>query len=86
MLLPAADHNADVYRAVYRWDLQLDPAGDLEKNTAVIEAARAAIGDSTEPPLDTDGIPTREQLLEAIAQSSGSRLWSATPGSVSSGD
>ena len=26
VLLPAADHDADVYRAVYRWDLQLDPA------------------------------------------------------------
>ena len=67
VLLPAADHSADVYRALYRWDLQLDPAGDLEMNTAVIEAARRVNGDSIEPPLDTDGIPTREQLLDTIA-------------------
>jgi 2-polyprenyl-6-methoxyphenol hydroxylase-like FAD-dependent oxidoreductase len=78
VLLPAADHNADVYRALYRWDLQLDPAGDLEKNTAVIEAARSAIGDSTEPPLDTDGIPTREQLREAITETTPSTV----PGEV----
>ncbi len=71
VLLPAADHDADVYRAVYRWDMQLDPAADLEANTAVIERAREIVGDSTEPPLDTDGIPTREQLLEAIAAGSG---------------
>jgi 2-polyprenyl-6-methoxyphenol hydroxylase-like FAD-dependent oxidoreductase len=67
VLLPAADHNADVYRAVYRWDLQLDRAGDLERNTAVIDAARRAVGNTTEPPIDTDGIPTREELLDAIA-------------------
>lgn len=66
VLLPAADHDPDVYRAVYRWDLQLDPAKDLEMNTAVIARARKSVGDSTEPPLDTEGIPSRDQLLEAI--------------------
>jgi hypothetical protein len=85
VLLPAADHDADVYRAVYRWDLQLVPAADLEMNTAVIERARNAVGDSTEPPLDTEGIPTREQLLEAIAGNQGSRRRAASLGSLSSG-
>jgi 2-polyprenyl-6-methoxyphenol hydroxylase-like FAD-dependent oxidoreductase len=66
VLLPAADHDADVYRAVYRWDLQLDAAADLELNAAVVERARRTVGPFTEPPLDTDGIPTREQLLDAI--------------------
>ena len=66
VLLPAADHDAEVYRAVYRWDLQLDSAADLEGNTGVIERARQFVGDSTEPPLDTGGIPTRNELLEAI--------------------
>jgi 2-polyprenyl-6-methoxyphenol hydroxylase-like FAD-dependent oxidoreductase len=80
VLLPAADHDADVYRAVYRWDLQLDPANDLESNMAVIERARKSVGDSTEPPLDDEGIPSRAQLVEAIARESGISL-----GSLSSG-
>jgi glycine/D-amino acid oxidase-like deaminating enzyme len=67
VLLPAADHDAEVYRALYRWEVQLDPATDLEANTVVIERARQAAGDAAEPPLDTAGIPSREQLLEAIA-------------------
>jgi 2-polyprenyl-6-methoxyphenol hydroxylase-like FAD-dependent oxidoreductase len=70
VLLPAADHDAEVYRAVYRWDLQLDPAADLEANTMVIERARKTVGAATEPPLDTEGIPSREQLLESIAAAS----------------
>ena len=78
VLLGAADHDADVYRALYRWDLQLDPAADLEANTAVIERARKTVEDSTEPPLDNDGIPTRDQLLEAIAATPGSRRQAAS--------
>ncbi len=69
VLLPAADHDAEVYRAVYRWDLQLDPAANLELNAAVTERARKTVGDPTEPPLDTEGIPTRDQLLEAMVES-----------------
>ena len=74
----AADHDADVYRALYRWDLQLDPAADLEANTAVIGRARKTVEDSTEPPLDNDGIPTRDQLLEAIAATPGSHHQAAS--------
>jgi hypothetical protein len=35
----------------------------------VVERARALLGSdaTTEPALDTDGIPTREQLVEAMA-------------------
>jgi 2-polyprenyl-6-methoxyphenol hydroxylase-like FAD-dependent oxidoreductase len=86
VLLAAADHDADIYRAVYRWDLQLDRAADLELKAAVIERARKIVGDHTEPPLDTEGIPTRDQLLEAIAGSPGSRRRAASPGSLSSGN
>jgi len=68
VLLPAADHDADVFRAVNRWDLQLDPAGHLETDASVIERARAAVGDAAEPALDDEGIPTREQLLAAMAK------------------
>jgi hypothetical protein len=85
VLLPAADHDADIYRAVYRWDLQLDPAGDLAMHAAVIERARNTVGDSTEPPLDTEGISTRDQLLEAITGNSGSRRRTVGLGSLSSG-
>jgi 2-polyprenyl-6-methoxyphenol hydroxylase-like FAD-dependent oxidoreductase len=67
VLWPAAYEDAEVYQAVQQWELQLDPAADLEANAAVIERARTAVGDTQEPPLDDDGIPTREQLLEAMA-------------------
>jgi 2-polyprenyl-6-methoxyphenol hydroxylase-like FAD-dependent oxidoreductase len=67
VLWPAADHDADVFRAVHRWELQLDPAGQVVLDTALVERARAALGDIQEPPVDDEGIPTREQLLEAMA-------------------
>jgi 2-polyprenyl-6-methoxyphenol hydroxylase-like FAD-dependent oxidoreductase len=69
VLLRAADHDADIFRAVWRWDLQLDPANHLETQHDLIERARTLLGDDahTEPPIDTDGIPSREQLLEAMA-------------------
>jgi len=85
VLLPAADHDAEVYRALYRWDLQLEPAANLERNAAVIERARQTVGDATEPPLDTEGIPTRDQLLEAIVGSTGSRRRTGSLGSMPSG-
>jgi hypothetical protein len=67
VLWPAADHDADVFRAVHRWELQLDPAGQVVLDTALVERARAALGDIQEPPVDDEGIPTRGQLLEAMA-------------------
>jgi 2-polyprenyl-6-methoxyphenol hydroxylase-like FAD-dependent oxidoreductase len=67
VLWPAAKHDADVFRAVHRWELQLDPAGQLESDTALVERARAALGETHEPPVDDEGIPSREQLLEAMA-------------------
>jgi hypothetical protein len=69
VLLRAADHDADIFRAVWRWDLQLDAANHLETQHDLIERARTLLGDDahTEPPIDTDGIPSREQLLEAMA-------------------
>jgi 2-polyprenyl-6-methoxyphenol hydroxylase-like FAD-dependent oxidoreductase len=70
VLWPAADHDADVFRAVYRWELQLDPAGPMESDTALVERARAALGEIREPPVDAEGIPTRAQLLEAMAAAS----------------
>jgi hypothetical protein len=49
-----------------RWDLQLDPVGSLEGNTAVLERARAlAAAREREPELPPT--PTRETLLKLIA-------------------
>lgn len=41
VVLPAAEEDPDVYRALTRRDLQLDPVGALAENTAVLERARA---------------------------------------------
>jgi 2-polyprenyl-6-methoxyphenol hydroxylase-like FAD-dependent oxidoreductase len=67
VLWAAADHDAEVYRATYRWELQLDSAADLEANPAVVERARAVLADTQGPPSDDEGSPRREQLLEAMA-------------------
>jgi 2-polyprenyl-6-methoxyphenol hydroxylase-like FAD-dependent oxidoreductase len=69
VLLPAAERDADIFRAVFRWDLQLDPADHLETQSELIERARGLLGDdaTTQPPPDIDGIPNREQVLEAMA-------------------
>jgi 2-polyprenyl-6-methoxyphenol hydroxylase-like FAD-dependent oxidoreductase len=65
VLWPAADEDAEVYRAVYRWDLQLDPACRLEANLDVIDRARAAAAGAGSS-LDAGDIPTRAELLEAM--------------------
>ena len=69
VMLRVADQDADIFRAVYRWDLQLDPANHLETQQDLIERARTLLGDDAhiEPPIDSDGIPSRELLLEAMA-------------------
>lgn len=62
VLYPASRHDAEVYRAVNRWELQLDPADALETNTAIIQRAQRV----EHPPADDDPFPTREQLLSVI--------------------
>lgn len=68
VLWPAADHDAEVFRAVQRWDMQLDLAAGLEADASISERARAAVGETAEPPIDDEGIPSREQLLAAMAE------------------
>jgi 2-polyprenyl-6-methoxyphenol hydroxylase-like FAD-dependent oxidoreductase len=63
VLYPASKHDAEVYRAVTRWESQLDPADALDKNTAIAKRARLV----SHPPTDDDPFPTREQLLSVIA-------------------
>lgn len=63
VLYPAARHDAEVYRAVNRWDMQLDPADALDSNTALVDRAELV----AHLPTEDDTFPSREQLLEVVA-------------------
>jgi hypothetical protein len=65
-VVPAAGEDADVYRAVARWENQLDPADALLQNSAVIERSRA-LAAARPPQPRRPAEPTRERLLELIA-------------------
>jgi flavin-dependent dehydrogenase len=63
-VVPAAERDADVFRAVTRWDLQLDPADALERNPALLDRTRALPAAGPRP----DGAtPARAVLLGLIA-------------------
>jgi 2-polyprenyl-6-methoxyphenol hydroxylase-like FAD-dependent oxidoreductase len=66
VVLPAADEDPDVYRAVTRWELQLDPVGALAENTAVLERSRVLAAERR-PEQQTTPAPTRDALLQLIA-------------------
>jgi 2-polyprenyl-6-methoxyphenol hydroxylase-like FAD-dependent oxidoreductase len=66
-VVPAARDDPEVFRAVMRADMQLDPVGVLLENTAVIARARAVAAlRGPEPP--SVPAPARERLLELIGQ------------------
>ena len=67
VVVPAAEEDPDVYRAVTRWELQLDSVAALAENTAILDRARAlaAIRPSQPEPTPT---PTRDTLTEIIAR------------------
>jgi len=68
-VVPAAEEDAEVFRAVMRADMQLDPVGALAHNTPVIDRARARKAARAQPPASTPAPgPAREHLLELIAQ------------------
>jgi 2-polyprenyl-6-methoxyphenol hydroxylase-like FAD-dependent oxidoreductase len=69
-IVPAADHDAEVFRAVMRWDLQLDPIGALSDNTALHDRVRSLAAPPGAAPGGSRG-PTRDALLELIAASAG---------------
>jgi hypothetical protein len=70
VVVPAAREDPEIFRALRRRGLQLDPVDALAKNTAVHERARAlaAVRPPTTPK-PTPG-PTREELLRVIATAS----------------
>ena len=67
---PPPTRDPDVYRAVMRSDMQLDPVGALLENTAVIDRARA-LAAARNPEPKAAPAPARERLLELIAQAGG---------------
>jgi hypothetical protein len=65
-VIPAAEHDADIFRAVMRRDLQLDPVRALAENTAVLKRAQT-LAAAREQETDQPTTPTRESLLELIS-------------------
>ena len=63
VLTPAADHDAEVFRAVMRWYLQLDPVDAIYANHAVVERARAVMAANPQV-AKTSLRPGRDDLLE----------------------
>jgi 2-polyprenyl-6-methoxyphenol hydroxylase-like FAD-dependent oxidoreductase len=66
VLTPAAEHDAEVFRAVMRWHLQLDPVGAIYANRDVVERARAVMA-ATPPAAKQPSRPGRDELLEIAA-------------------
>jgi 2-polyprenyl-6-methoxyphenol hydroxylase-like FAD-dependent oxidoreductase len=62
VLYPASRYDAEVYRAVNRWELQLDPADSLDSNAIIAERASLV----EHPATEEDPFPTRDQLLSVI--------------------
>jgi 2-polyprenyl-6-methoxyphenol hydroxylase-like FAD-dependent oxidoreductase len=71
VVVPAAQEDADIHRAVMRWELQLDPVGALAGNTAVLERARVLAADRPAVGPGTTAMPTRDELLHIITGGSG---------------
>lgn len=64
-VLTAAEEDANAFRAVTRWHLQLDSADALERNAAVAERARVLA--ARRKPKPQASRPPRETLLQVIA-------------------
>ena len=69
IVIPAADEEADIFRAVMRWEMQLDPVTALAENTAVHDRARALAAAREQEPKPTPK-PTRETLLSFVPAAS----------------
>ena len=65
-VVPAADEDPAVFRAVMRWEHQLDPVGALARNTAVVDRARALAAAREQEPGNV-AVPTRESVIDLIA-------------------
>jgi 2-polyprenyl-6-methoxyphenol hydroxylase-like FAD-dependent oxidoreductase len=74
LVVPTAEVDPDVFRAVRCRHTQLDPADALERDVALLERVRAlASRGPARSPRQTKG-PTRESLLGAVAASGSPRM------------
>jgi hypothetical protein len=67
VMYPAIKHDPEVYRAVMRWELQLDGADALSDNQPIIQLAHSV---QQESPHDADDFPTRDELVAAVRSAS----------------
>lgn len=63
LLYPAADHDAEIYRAVARWELQLAPADALAASDVLADRARAVLAAHPEPATEAYHHPPRDELV-----------------------
>lgn len=66
-VVPAAEEDPDVFRAVMRWEMQLEPANALAENTVILDRARAVMA-AREPEPTPPPTPSREAVLDLIAK------------------
>jgi hypothetical protein len=67
VLTPAADHDAEVFRAVMRWYLQLDPVEAIYANRVVVERARTVMAANPQAAKKSSR-PGRDDLLEIAGE------------------
>jgi len=67
VLWPAASLDPRVFRAVQRWDMQLDPVDALVRNEHIAQLARRALAEAP-PTADAPLLPTRAELAEIVAR------------------
>ena len=66
VLWPAAEHDPDVFRAVMRWEMQLDPVDDIPQTPRSAARAQRAL-DAAKPAVDEVSLPKRDDLVQMIA-------------------
>ena len=62
VIMPAVGQDATVLRRFRRWELQLDPVDEFERDTSVIQRAQQY----EPPPPAADEFPSRDELLAAV--------------------
>jgi hypothetical protein len=67
-VIPAADRDGEIFRAVNRWQLQLDPVSALTSDPAILDRARALSTYDGAPAADEMAGPNRDDVLELIAR------------------
>jgi hypothetical protein len=77
VLWPAAQHDPDVFRAVMRWEMQLDPVDDIRRDPSLAARAQRAL-DAAPPAVDEVELPTRDELVAITAEAATGRTRRST--------